>query len=165
MTAFAVFGMYASQAAAAYRILTSAANAGAPCPSVEQMARDVGLTSEPMRKLLNRMEAEKLIHTTYPAKARRVVEIVASGKKTAPTTGCNEAAKAAGTGWPKRTMTPEQLSDAIGAAGRFEDEPAAKLDPGSDRREMPSPAMVFSGCGISQIYGIGGSQRSVAGMP
>lgn len=164
MDAFAIFGKDAASAAATYRTLSAAARAGAPCPSVEVLGRDVGLTGETTRKLLRRMEAAGMIRTTYPSKTARVVEIVASGRKTAPTLGSNEMAKSAAAGWPKQTMGAQQFSAALRRAGRFEDSPEARRDPGSPRHEMPPRASVFSPCGISRVYDHGGrGQRDVLG--
>lgn len=164
MDAFAIFGKDAAKAAVTYRTLSAAACAGAPCPSVEVLGRDAELTGETMRKLLRRMEAVGLIRTTHPSKTARVVEITASGKKTAPTLGNNELARSAAAGWPKQTMGQEQFCAALGRAGRFEDSAEARRDPGSPRHEMPPRASVFSPCGISRVYDHGGrGQRDVAG--
>ncbi|WP_205762420.1 hypothetical protein [Magnetospirillum aberrantis] len=134
MDIFVQFGCNAAAAAAAYRILSLAARHHRPCPSIEALGREVGLAATPMRTLLSRMEKADLIRTHYPNPARRVVEIVASGRKTEPTQGNGEAAVAASRavsmGWPARSVTTEQLSALIAAAGRFEDSPEAKRDLG-----------------------------------
>lgn len=173
MDPFGAFGEHAAKAASAYRILSRAASTGAPCPSIESIGREVGLGATTLRTLLNRMESADLIRTTYPSPARRVVEIIASGNKTAPTQTSGDAAanaslaaKSAAQSGPRLTMTPEQFVAAGIAAGRFEDSAAARRDLGWPKnvRDLPQSAMVFSGCGISDVYGSTGI-RTGAGCP
>lgn len=170
MDIFSQFGSNAAAAAAAYRALSLAARYQKPCPSIEALGRDVGLAATPMRTLLSRMEKAGLIVTHYPNPSHRVVEVVATGKKTAPTQSRSAAAAAASRavaiGWPSRTITPERFGERIASAGRFEDSAQARRDPGSPRHEMPGRALPFSGCGISRVYDSAGSgQRTIAGTP
>ena len=171
---FSSLGSKADWAKAAYQILSAAAKYGKPCPSLADIGGKIGIAESTAGKLLAAMDGADMIRRIPLGGGSRVIEIVSNGTRTGPsragtTTGALRAKQvvaAAATGWPKLTMTADQLDAAMAKSGRFEDSPEARRDPGSPKQDMPERSMVFSPCGISRVYDHGGSgQRDVAGRP
>lgn len=138
---------------AVYQILCDAAEHGSRMPSLNEMAPLVGVNSASVGEHIKRLAASGLIVIHQETRFTRFVEIVATGKRTLPSkmpTFSNCIPTNPG-GWPKRDMTPEGFSAAIGAIGRFEDSLAARRDRGTNG--MPPRGELFSSGGISDVYG------------